>query len=356
MGLKAEKSSCIFNFRAMPAGFVLALAMVLAFETCIGMLPEHALFAPPYEQAALTLKGETVDAPSSFDVLVIGDCTGWAAIQPLALESQLQMTAYNLAVNGAQTYLMSYVLLKRYLSNCTQKPRLVILQLSANALFYIWGLGAEALNNHILPWFRMDEDFLRELSEPLQSLCNKRRILQLVPSLKNQFFLKKGFWPAHIARSSKEDFERYVAYYTVQKGFYNEDLDPSKKPVGPVVDIGEHFKQLSLSDLNVAYMHKIIALLLLHDIKVVLCLTPVRADEMQIWERYNLRARLNAKIQALFGGYPNVIAFWDLQDVAAEHKYFADASHVNGSGAALYSAELAKRLKALVPSQAEGSS
>jgi len=339
----------------MPVGFLLALAMVFAFETCIGMLPEHTLFAPPYEQAALALKGELVDKPNSFDMLVIGDCTGWAAIQPLALENQLQMTAYNLAVNGAQTYLMSYVLLKRYLSNCTQKPRFVILQLSANALFYIWGMNADALKSHILPWFRMDEDFVHELSGPLRSVCTKHRILQLAPSFNNQFFLKKGFWPARITQSNKTDYEGYVNYYTVQKGFYNEDLDPSKKPVEQVVDIGKHFKQFSLSDLNTTYVHKIITLLLQHGIKVILCLTPVRVDEMQIWERYNLRARLNAKIQELFGGYPNVIAFWDLQDFASEQKYFADASHVNGSGAALYSAELAKRLKALVPSQAEGS-
>jgi hypothetical protein len=328
----------------MPTGFLLALVMVIAFELCIGMIPEYKLFDPPYEHAALALKGELVDKPQNFDVIVLGDCTGWSAIKPLEIENKLHKTAFNLAVNGAQTYLMSYVLVKRYLANCTRKPELVILQVSASAFFYLWGLNPDALNNYILPWFRVDDDFMQELSAPMRQVCYKYKILQLIPSLKNQFFLRKGFWLPRLWRSNRAEFDKYISYYREQKGFYNEDLDPTKQQVKSITDIGETFKKFKVSDFNLTYIKKILETLSYNNIKVIVCLTPVRDDEMLIWNQYNLRAKLNTEIRELLSPYQNIIAFWDMQSVASEPKYFVDWSHLSSTGASLYTNELTNRI------------
>jgi hypothetical protein len=347
MELKVEKSSFILNFKSMPMGFLLALAMVLAFELCISMIPEYKLFDSPYEHAALALKGELVDKPNNFDIIVLGDCTGWAAIKPLEIENKLHKTVFNLAVNGAQTYLMSNVLMNRYLTNCTRKPGLVIVQVSATAILWPWGMNTDALNYHILPWFRVDDDFMNELSAPMRQVCYKYKFLQMIPSLKNQFFLKKGVWFPRLWNSNRAEFNKYISYYREQKGFYNEDLDPTKQQVKSITDIGEHFKQFKVSDFNLTYINKILETLLQNNIKVIVCLTPVRDDEMRIWSQYNLRAKLNTEIRELLSPYQNVIAFWDMQSVASEPKYFVDWSHLSSTGASRYTNELASRIKNL---------
>jgi len=342
-----EKNSSIFNFKALPTGFFLALAMVLAFEVLVGGIPEYKLLTPPYEQNMLALKGELVDKPNSFDIIVLGDCTGWAAIKSLELDQQLHKTTFNLATNNAQTYLVSYVLLKRYLSNCTRKPELVILQLSANAVFYIWGMNPDALNYHILPWLRMDADFMDEITVAQRWLCYKNRLQRMIPSLKNQFFLKKGFWPLRIRKANKNEFDRYLRYYREQKGYNNKDIDPTTQHIEHIADIGDHFKQFSVSKFNMTYIQKILGTLARNNIKAIVCLAPVRDDEMRIWDQYNLRPRLNNKLCEVLGAYHNVIAFWDMQSVASDPKYFIDWYHVNNRGAIIFTTELSKRIKNL---------
>jgi hypothetical protein len=237
--------------------------------------------------------------------------------------------------------------MNRYLANCTQKPELVVLQVSASAIFYIWGMNPLALNSYILPWFRVDRDFMQELSIPMRQVCYKYKVVQLIPSLKNQFFLKKGFWLPRLWRSSRSEFDRYINYHREQKGFFNEDLDPTKQRIEKVADIGEHFKQFSISEFNMTYIHKILETLARRDIKVIVCLTPVRDDEMRIWAQYNLREKLNNKIAELIKPYSNVIAFWDMQSIASDPKYFVDLYHLDSKGAIIYSAELSKKIKTL---------
>lgn len=331
----------------MPKGFLLALLLIFGFESFIAMIPEYKLLDPPFEKSALALKGDLVDKPNSFNIIILGDCTGWSAIKPLEIEKELHKTAINLAVNGAQTYLMSYILLKRYLSNCRKTPELVILQLSANSMFYIWGMNPDALNYHILPWFRVDDDFIHELSRPMQWVCFKNKLLQVLPSLRNQFFLQKGFWLPRVWKSDRTEFDKYMSYYREQKGFYNQDLDPNKKKIEKIEDIGENFKHFTISEFNMNYIKKILQVLSHHDIKVIVCLTPIRDDEMSIWTQYNLRERLNNKISELIKPYSNVIAFWDMQSIASDPKYFIDWSHLDSMGAIIYTNELVKKIKSL---------
>ena len=123
--------------------------------------------------------------------------------------------------------------------------------------------------------------------------------------------------------------------------------DPAKEPIKEIMEIDENYKEFRISDYNLMYVRKILTMLLASDIKVIVCLTPVRDDEMRIWNKYNLRTTLNNKIQEEISRYNNIIAFWDMQSVASDPKYFVDRYHVSCSGAMLYTAEMSKRIQAL---------
>ena len=86
-------------------------------------------------------------------------------------------------------------------------------------------------------------------------------------------------------KSNKDEFEAYMNYYKEQKGFYNEDLDPTKKPVAKITDIWENFKQFIVSDFNVTYIKKILYLLEQQNIKVI-----TQVDWLFWgWERENIK-------------------------------------------------------------------
>jgi hypothetical protein len=345
--LKVARNSSIFSFSSLPGGFLVCAALVLLFEALLSRVPEYALTEAPHEQLALQLKGELVDRHNDFDLLILGGCTSWAAIRPLVLQQEVNATAFNLSVNGAQTFLMSYVLLTRYLNNCIRKPALVVLELSASSLFYRYGMNTVALRDFIVPWFRLDDDFTGELSPPLRRECLKLRLLNLIPSFKYQYLLRKDRWLLRIRRANSGEFEWYKAFYQKEKGFYNEELDPGKRPVAQVRDIGGNYKNYELSEHNLLYVDKILAALSRAGIKVVVCTEPVRDDEMGIWKQYNLRERLNATIRSLVSRFDNVVLFCDLRDSASDPGYFVDSAHLNSSGAELYTRTLAREIKQL---------
>jgi hypothetical protein len=82
-------------------------------------------------------------------------------------------------------------------------------------------------------------------------------------------------------------------------------------------------------------------------IPVVVCTVPVRRDEMALWDRYDIRNRVNALIRRELEGYGNIKAFWDMADEAADKRYYIDATHLNMEGAHIYTGALAEKLKQL---------
>lgn len=344
-----EKSSSISSSK-LPRGFLVFSLLLLLFECGMAGIPEYVLFEKPYEEAALRMKGAVADGDNGFDIIVLGDCTGWAAIRPLVLEKELGRTAFNFSVNSAQTYLMSYVLLKRYLQNCMKMPELVVLQVSAAGLQYPYGMNLDALKYFILPWLRVDTDFTGELSPELRRACFKWQLLRSVPSLRNQFFLRKRLFSAGtLISSNSADYEAHLAYYAAEKGFYNEDLDPrkGKKRPGRITDRGDPFATRTFSRYNLHYIDRILTLLLQHRLPVAVCITPVMNDEMELWNRYRVRDRFNQALAERLAGYDNVAAVWDLADAVPDPEEFADRLHVGSAGASRYSRALAHKVKQL---------
>lgn len=349
MELRVEKNSFIFNFNYVPKGFLVCALLAGIFETFLFVLPEHKLSEAPYERAALEMKESAAAQSNSYALIALGDCTGWAAIRPITLERELNSTAFNFAVNGVQTYLVSYILLKRYLSHCLRKPTLVVLQVSANTLLGDFAVDKFALHYYILPYFRIDFDFLAELSPRLQLVCIKHALLTLLPSLKNQYLLRKDRWFFRLWKPTRDDYEHYREFYQRERGFYNEDMDPRKRElkIKEIKDIDSNYKTFRLSEFNLFYIEKIISLLSQHQVKVVVCTESVRDDEMAIWNRYNLRERLNEALCKRLKAYDNVVAFLDLRDSASHPDYYVDRVHLNSKGAEIHTRALAQKIKQL---------
>ncbi len=336
----------------MPGGFLVFLLLALIFEGTLFLIPGYVLLSVPYGRESVRLKGEEADRANNYNIIISGDCTGWAGIRPLLLDKRLNIQSYNFSVDVAQTYMINYLILKRYLANCSRKPELVVFQLSPISLLGRHYLDLKRLRRSILPYFRVDSDLLTEIARAKMEppfLYLSHQILSLIPSYQKQFALRRGPWfiISQIRNYDRSIYDDYLKFYRDKKGFFNEDMDPTKETVAEITDIPPEYQSFSLSPYNCYYIDKILSLLDENNIPTVLCLTPVRSDEMKIWSRYHLRERLDNLLRSKAEEYDNVLAFWDMADVVSDPKYFADRVHLKFAGATILTEELAKRIRGL---------
>lgn len=345
MELKVERHSSISNFKFIPKELFIFLALVIVFESFVYSIPVYMLPGATYDGIQMRLKGERADKKNNFDVIIIGDCKGWAGIRPITLEKVLPVTAYNFSVNVDQTYMMSYIMLRRYLKNCEKAPKLVILQVSTISLLGKNDLDLGKLKTAILPYFRVDSDFIKELSTWLRFKFYLNRLLLSLPSLHKQFFLREILWPVKVFHPDRVKFEKYLDSIEAEKGFFNEDLAHAKKRLEKIEDIPEYYKEFSLSRHNLSYIEKILSLLSENRINVIMCTAPVRSDELAIWSKYQIKDKLNSMLVSLSSKYNNLL-FWDFSNICPDLEYFVDINgHLSCEGADIFTNELAKKIK-----------
>ncbi len=350
-----EKRSFIFNFkfRLIPKGFLIFLILAILFEGTVYFLAEHGLLENNYEAIQLRLKGRAVDKKNNYDVIMLGDCAGWAGIRPIIFEKILPLTSYNFSINVAQTYLMSYIMLSRYLRNCGNKPKLVILQISGMAFLgkHDMDLDSYSLRRDILPYFRVDYDIVNEFLEGKKFESFGYRLLTMLPSLREQYFFKELLCPSEIIKfyRLRQSGNVKLKLLEDEKGFFNQDLyKTGSKQKKDIKDIKDAFKFFNISQHNLSYIEKILSLLSKYQIKAIICTTPVQSDELVIWENYNVRRKLNYALEMFARRYNNIIAVWDMSDIASDKQYFFDQVHLNSRGADLYTNELASKIKRLL--------
>jgi hypothetical protein len=345
-----EKSSSTFSFRRVPRGFLLLLILILAFEVCVLLLPDYVLSTPPYSTAFMRWKGSVVDDKNEFDLLLLGDCMGWAGFRPVVFEELSGLNVFNMAVDVEQTYLMTYVLLSRYLKNCRTPPKLVLFQVSAHSLLaQELSMNRKRLRSAVLPYFRVDSDFLDELLPSVQRDYAHYRVLTIVPSLKKQFFFyNRPPWYVTAWSSSRAKYDHFMDYHLSEKGFFNEDLDPLKKPVSLVTSIPKEMQSFRVCEGNLKYFHKIMDLLENHNTAVVVCSSPIREDEAVLWDACDLENRLNELIKVNIHMHKNVLGYWNMWRSVTNIECYADHFHLNLSGANLYTEQLAARAN-LIP-------
>jgi len=321
--------------------------MVVAFEAAMHVIPEHVLSHPPYEHAFMRMKSGMVDDAHDYDLLVLGDCTGWAAIRPRRIEEALSVSAYNLSINADQTFLVTRVLLDRYLANCRTPPRLVLIQVSPLTLIGDVGMDFMRLRKGVLPHLRMDRDILDELRPEVLAEYRRHRLLTIVPSLKKQyFFLQEVPWYRTVWTASAQTYRECMALHRAENGFFNEDLDPTRERIPEIFGIPKAYKKYPPSKFNIEQLNKIIETLGDRGIPVVICTSAVRADEMVFWNKSGVRQKQYAVISDAFSGHENIAAIWDLCDVASDPALFVDYVHLDADGADIFTAEIARRLAA----------
>lgn len=331
--------------RRIPGGFVVMVVLVVAFETAMLVVPEYVLSHPPYEHAFMRMKSAMVDDNHDYELLVLGDCAGWAGIRPRRIEEALSVSAYNLCLNADQTFLVSRILLDRYLANCRTPPRLVLIQVSPLTMVGSVGMDFMRLRKGVLPHLRMDNDILDELRPEVQAEYRRHRVLTLVPSLKKQyFFLKEVPWYRTVWTASARSYRECMALHRAENGFFNEDLDPTREPVPTIYGIPPAYRQYEPCRFNIAELNRIIVDLGERGIPVVICTSAVRADEMVFWNEAGVREEQNRVIADAFSGHENVAAIWDLCDIANDPALFVDYVHLCADGADLFTAEISRRL------------
>ncbi|OGI18492.1 MAG: hypothetical protein A3B68_07035 [Candidatus Melainabacteria bacterium RIFCSPHIGHO2_02_FULL_34_12] len=343
-----EKNLFTFNFKLIPKGFLIFLVFVLAFEAFIYFLPPYLALRPPYGSAYLKLKEQILDKKNDFDLIIFGDCTSWTGIKPVLLNKELSVSSYNFSVNEAHTYLMSYLFLKRYLSNCTKKPKIVILSISPNSLLGNHKVDLNQLNKEILPYFDTKLDLMNELNNNLKIQLIKHRILTLIPSIKKQFILKERFQDLYKYCSNPNASYSFIEYFKSARGFYDENLNRHKSTIKKAAHVRKSYKSFTVSEYNLLYMEKMLSLLAEQNIEVIVCTNSVRADEMKMWNAYDLKNKLFELINLKLKPHKNVIAILDMLDAASDKDNFADEIHLNSNGATIYTNELASRLKPFI--------
>ena len=343
-----EKNLFTFNFKLIPKGGVLFLVYVFLFETFIYFIPPYILLKPPYSGTYLSQKEKISNKKNDFDLIIFGDCTSWAGIKPVILNKELSISSYNFSIDERQSYLISYLFLKRYLKNCLKKPKIVILSVSANSLLGKHKLDFETLNKYVLPYFSVRLDLLNELDNHTRFKLILYQCSCFFPSIKKQFFLKRGCSNLFHHWTDSEVYNVFLSYFEKEKGFYNENLDPGKKYVETITDIRESYKTFALSEHNIFYLEKMLLLLSKQNIRVIVCTNSIRSDEMKIWNEYNVKQNLFEFLQLKLKDYKNLVAFWDMFNVVSSKDNFIDHLHLNNDGAIIYTNELATRLKLFI--------
>jgi hypothetical protein len=288
-----------------------------------------------------------VEEKNSFDVIILGDSAGWADIRPNVLEEKLALKTYNLSVNLMQSHLMSYVLLKRYLAHCVHKPKYIIIQVSSLSLLCNLRLTQNILTEYILPYTSFSFDLLRELPPDLRFFYMKMNLLNLVPSIKNQFIfqsgdtLKRALSPNHF----KKSYDMYMKSYSDEKGYFNESLGRANAGVQEVKEVPDDIQHLDMSSFNTQYVKKILQLLNEHQIDVILTLNPVRTDVFRLWSQYSLEEKLQKIMDELCREYSIFLCIRNMQDLVYSNDLFVDNYHLSAEGADFFTEFLSAQIR-----------
>ena len=335
-----EKHSCIFNSKLWPGGLFVCLGLIVLFETAVALLPEFLIFDPPYEQKAMELKAETVEKHNAYDVLILGDSFAWAGVIPEIIDRKLSVETYNLALNSQQTYLMNYILLKRYIKNCEKKPKLVIMVITASSLTWSDRLSLSDIKDFILPYIRHKSEFLNELDLSTRLSVTKYLLLTTVPSIKRQYIFRDNIFKRV---RNKKLYEKHIEEYKRYKGYMFNPAVPKNNGID-VEDIVDRVKYFQLSQLNTVYLLRILDLLEKNGIQTVLVGQSVRAELNQWFEEYGIYEKVEDFIEKISSPFGNVLPYLPMHDVAGNPALYKDETHLSYEGAALYTQILTQRI------------
>jgi hypothetical protein len=266
------------------------------------------------------------------DVVITGSSRAMAHYDPRAIESVTGRTAFNLGRNGSQTD-MQVAFLKAYLAH-NQKPKIVIHNLDAFS-FVTTHEVYDPIEYQPYLYDRNLYDALRRINPGMW----KSRYLPLYGYVVEDMNLSwmtglKGFF----GWSPRED---YFRGFNPRSKKWGSDFQEFKaaNPKGVSFEI----EPAGLRDVE-----ELIRVCRENGIQLIFVYSP-EYDEMQ--EMTNNRAEI-------FGHFHDLsnrgnIPFWDYSGwaYAGNQEYFQNSQHLNETGAAVFSEDVAHRLKAFLDEQ-----
>lgn len=371
---KKRNDLSVFIPKNVPGGFIVFLSLVVIFETVIFFTPYgawnfgshkatlwdgHPVWDPKIPRAWHFLDYEVWKhfdkvslTPQAFDILVLGHCFTRSAVKPLVLDKELDLNTFSFSLAGRVRWITNYFLLKRYLKHSITPPKLLLLSLEDPAVFSSKGVAMNAVKvkKHLAPWFKFSMDFLEEFPwDQRGQIILDYFVANNIPSLKNQYFLRKSNWVSKILNFDHVLYNSLVTHYIeTNKGYYHMPLPPHKygKWSKPMKVKKEQLKKgRSLYYNNLFYFEKTIKLAEDNNLNVAI-LTQSRREDIHT---YFLSKRIPDYIlkyaNTLPGKFSNIVGIIDMRDSVVEFEHYVDWIHLTPRGADVFTKALVQHLK-----------
>ncbi|WP_323788703.1 hypothetical protein [Psychroserpens sp.] len=258
------------------------------------------------------------------DILIHGSSRAWVHFDPKILEDVLQLTAYNLGVDG-HTFNMQYLRHKLALKY-NDKPQMIIHSVDATTL----QKGDFFNSEQILPYMLWEKDF-QEFTSEYESYSYFDYNLPLLRYYSQTEAISTAF---KMNMSSNNNPQIRVKGYQGQERTWNSDFDKAKKLMkGFEVKIDETLKMKFdryLKDCKA------------NNIEVVLVYAPLYSEGKAFIKNEEVLINTYQKFAETYG-----FAFFDFtnDDICNDKAYFYNARHMNKLGAELFTKKLATKIK-----------
>lgn len=255
---------------------------------------------------------------SKDDVVILGSSRAAHHYVPQVFEDTLGMSCYNAGSDGMCVYYHYVILASRIYRK--QPPKTVIYEV----------LGSDAT---------VSQGAAFTLDAALERLAPHYGDTPVIDSL-----FSLGGWKENLKLLSKTYKYNSALVQLIKCNYipwpedrgYEALKGKMKVKKGVADDVLEESKVVELDSIKIQYIKKLIALCKQNDIKLVMCYSPYYKKPMPE----------GAKVIKQIAQQENVIFFDYNTDVRFQNeKYYQDASHMNDTGAKLYSKDLVGKIK-----------
>jgi hypothetical protein len=285
--------------------------------------------------SAFGASNQIMDGKVNAQIVISGSSRALAHYDPRTIEAITGRTAFNLGRNGAQTD-MQVAFLKAYLAH-NRKPEIVVHNLDA----FTFVTTREVFDPVEYTPYLYDRDLYSALGK-INSHVWKSRYLPLygyvVEDMNFTWVLGlKGFF----GWSPPED---YFLGFNPRSKKWTDDFQRMKANNPNGVSFG-------IEPEGIRVVEDLIRVCRQNGIQLILVYSPEYAEMQSLT---NNRAEVFALFHELADH--SSVPLWDYSDwkYAGNQELFQNSQHLNGKGAAIFSADLANRLKAYLAAQSKG--
>ncbi len=329
------KSLFIFNFKRMPGGFIVFLALALLLE--IFIFPK-AYVLTNRSTIGFVYKSMLIKNHHSADIIILGRSRA-EAIDANKFETALkhELRVYNYAVANLWTPLHLYLELKKYLSSCNA-PKLIIASQPPEAFMN----GVDNNDGDGLPNPNSEKAnvFCRFIS--ITSLLfdvpyrGKYALLPkyadlMIPSYNYRYFIKKGFLDSNFyIRNHIDNGKKVLNHMRLTNG---QLLYEGAQEVAET-DLAKHISSRAMIDFE-----RFVELANKNGIRTVFIFMPIRRDRYNRMIELGVFDAIEEQMRRLESKYSS-FKYYKIKDLGYDERYFAGWSHLNKEGADIFTGKL----------------